>query len=332
MINKATCLSAHPHPAIDLGKWQNTVNLMADLYGSVCGAVVQLRDDEFNVISTSESAGNFLKRDSRWNWDAKTFCRRVVESDSDLYESDPKNNSQWCDADPVKLGPVRSYLGVPVHWPDKQIFGTICVIDTQVTSYDQNLVRLLGQLAILIEADLQHITDFEEIKSLALQDGLTGIYNRRGFTTLAEEYLKTAALLQQETALVFLDIDNLKLINDTFGHRAGDKLIVALAECIASHVRETNLYARLGGDEFVMYFQNMSQRNISLIIDKISYSFQKVVNSIDPTNSCAAGFSFGLKMYPIGAKNSLIERFEQADQMMYAHKAYKKSRARKTSV
>ncbi|MEH6442659.1 MAG: diguanylate cyclase [Oceanospirillaceae bacterium] len=325
MINKSTCLSTHPHPALDLSKWQNTVNLIADLFGSVCGAVVQLRNQEFNVVATSDSTDNFLKRDSNWSWEAQTFCRSVVKYDRKIYESDPLQNLHWCNADAVKSGPVRSYLGIPVHWPNKEIFGTICVIDTKATGYSSNLERLLAQLAVLIEADLQHLIDYEKIKDLALKDDLTGIYNRRGFITLVEQYLKTAALMQHNTALVFLDIDNLKLINDSFGHRAGDKLITALAEGITEHCRETDLYSRLGGDEFVMYFQNTSHQVITLIIDKITSSFQKSIHSIDPTNSCTAGFSFGVKMYAVGEKSSLIERFEQTDQVMYAHKTLKKS-------
>ncbi|MFT5709018.1 MAG: diguanylate cyclase (GGDEF)-like protein, partial [Oceanospirillaceae bacterium] len=260
-----------------------------------------------------------------WSWEAQTFCRSVVKSDRKIYASDPQQSLQWCNADAVKSGPVRSYLGIPVHWPDKEVFGTICVIDTKPTDYNDNLERLLGEFALLIEADLQHIIDYEKIKDLALKDDLTGIYNRRGFITLVEEYLKTASLMRHNTALVFIDIDNLKLINDTFGHRAGDKLITALAEGITEHCRETDLYSRLGGDEFVMYFQNTTHQTITLIMDEISSSFQKVVHDVDPTNSCEAGFSFGLKMYSVGAKTNLTERFEQADQMMYANKTLKKS-------
>ncbi len=337
MLDKSHCFSKQTHFAIDLSKWQKTVDLMAGLYNSASGCIVQLRNEEFNVVATSHSPGNFLKRDSHWPLSGDTFCRKVIETDQWLYSGNPSAEDRWRESEHVKSGPVRSYLGFPLHWPDNEIFGTLCVIDTKKSDYDENMIELLGQLALLIEADLKHMNDLEEAKVLAITDELTGIYNRRGFLTLAPQCLKSALRAKFNSALVYLDIDNLKEVNDHFGHQQGDKLIASLGMIFDEQCRDSDLYARLGGDEFVILLQDVSVEVVESVVSRIDQAFQQILSDSILSNTelshCEPadfGISIGYKIFEASDISDIEARLSKADALMYANKALKKSTAQRS--
>ncbi|HEY7546623.1 MAG TPA: diguanylate cyclase, partial [Blastocatellia bacterium] len=91
-----------------------------------------------------------------------------------------------------------------------------------------------------------------EIRNLSLKDELTGLYNRRGFLALAEQQLKLAQRSARDLLLLFADVDGLKYINDTFGHREGDYAIKNSAEILRKTFRRSDIIARIGGDEFTV--------------------------------------------------------------------------------
>jgi len=90
------------------------------------------------------------------------------------------------------------------------------------------------------------------LQSLALTDTLTGLYNRRGFVTIAEEQLKLARRSGYSLALAFVDLDGMKRINDELGHEFGDQALVSTAEILRATFRASDIIARLGGDEFIV--------------------------------------------------------------------------------
>jgi diguanylate cyclase (GGDEF)-like protein/PAS domain S-box-containing protein len=105
-------------------------------------------------------------------------------------------------------------------------------------------------LTILFRDDTERHQTEERLRSLSILDELTGLYNRRGFFTLAEQHCKLAERNRRGALLVFLDLDGLKQINDTLGHVAGDQAIVAVSEALRQSFRESDILGRLGGDEF----------------------------------------------------------------------------------
>jgi diguanylate cyclase (GGDEF)-like protein/PAS domain S-box-containing protein len=92
----------------------------------------------------------------------------------------------------------------------------------------------------------------KKLESLILTDELTGLYNRRGFFTLGLQEMKIAKRLKKQIYLLFLDIDDLKFINDTQGHPAGDQVLQGVAAILKGTLRESDLVARIGGDEFAI--------------------------------------------------------------------------------
>ena len=162
-----TCYAQSPHPLLQIEKWQETVNLLAKLYSSKCGVIVQYLDGNFKAVAVSDNPDNFLSKNESWSEEVRSFCREIMETDKEVYVADAVGDPKWNCIDPVKDGPIRSYLGYPIYWPNGKLFGTICVIDTKTTDYDEAFVSLLGQFRDLISKDLNLIENFEQIFSLA---------------------------------------------------------------------------------------------------------------------------------------------------------------------
>ena len=105
------------------------------------------------------------------------------------------------------------------------------------------------------------------LRSLSLLDELTGLYNRKGFVRLGEQYIKLARRSGRGGALVFFDIDRFRTINEALGHHVGDRALLNVADLLQSTVRTSDLVARLGGDEFaVLALESTSETSDGLVI------------------------------------------------------------------
>jgi len=321
MIQTRQCILEQPHGEIDLASWQEVVNLMASIYNASSGDIVQLRDDTFNVVATSNNPDNFLAANSNWPWDTNSFCRKMIETGDPLYVADAENSDTWKTAPPVCEGPVRSYLGYPLYWPNGDVFGSICVIDTKPTAYSNDFVTLLGQLKKLIEANLRHADDMEQVRHTALHDPLTGCGNR----LLMEERLKgqiARVKRQNETfSLLSIDLNNFKPINDEFGHQVGDVVLQRVSERLQASIRESDLLVRTGGDEFLIIFS--AQVNAQQTTKQLAAAMAADISHDQAVINISA--SFGNAICPDDG-TSIDDLMHIVDQRMYADKRAFKAR------
>ena len=109
----------------------------------------------------------------------------------------------------------------------------------------------------------------EELRALLLVDELTGLPNRRAFITLSEQRLKLAIRMERDVLMIFIDVDHLKHINDTWGHLAGDRALIDTARVLKESCREADIIARLGGDEFVALMTVDSDQTAELVCERI---------------------------------------------------------------
>ncbi|MGH9688697.1 MAG: GGDEF domain-containing protein [Candidatus Acidiferrales bacterium] len=114
-----------------------------------------------------------------------------------------------------------------------------------------------------------------ELRYLALSDDLTCLYNRRGFYAAAAHQLKVARRNQKAAVLLFCDVDGLKAINDTFGHREGDHALVRTADALEEVFRDSDVLARLGGDEFAVLATELSPEHHHTILSRLYRSVKK---------------------------------------------------------
>ena len=157
---------------------------------------------------------------------------------------------------------------------------------------------------------------------LSLIDELTGLYNRRGFTTLVENRLKIELRKKTECTLLFLDLDGLKLINDTLGHIEGDRAIKSISRILQESFRGSDILARLGGDEFAVFPIESKSDSDEIIINRI----QNNIASFNESNSHKFNLSasIGIAHSNPGKPVILSELIDQADSLMYKDKLKKK--------
>lgn len=326
MIDSQACLSRSPQTIIDLNRWQQTADLIAELFDSACGTIVQLRQNEFNVVVASQNEDNFLARNDTWSWDINSFCRKIIETKQGLDVQEAQSDPYWKVSPPVVEGKIRSYCGLPIYWPDGDLFGTICIIDTKETAHSAILIKLLEQFCRLITADLRMLRDYESIRELALTDELTGIHNRRGLSVLGEQRIKDARRAQQTIGIIYLDIDYLKQINDKHGHLAGDQCIVTLANVLKANCRESDIVARIGGDEFIIMtsFNDEFTHEIQLqtLCLRILDCYNLAVSEYDVNE--ITSISYGYQTFYHELMTVLDEMIKQTDQLMYRNKNSKR--------
>jgi len=161
-----------------------------------------------------------------------------------------------------------------------------------------------------------------EIQGLTLRDELTGLHNVRGFNLMAEQAIRHARRAKQPFGVLFVDLDNLKTINDRQGHAAGSTLLIETAKLLQDVFRETDVIGRVGGDEFVIA-GNFSASTIETAIQRLQTSAAE--RSSHTGQHYALHFSLGYSIAEVDSRRSLKELVTQADQAMYQHKRVKKA-------
>jgi len=130
---------------------------------------------------------------------------------------------------------------------------------------------VMGSMADVTER--KHLE--EALRSLSLTDELTGLYNRRGFSTLAERHLSLARRKGQDLLLVLGDIDGLKMVNDTFGHAAGDQVVIDAGNVLKGTYRRVDIIARIGGDEFTAFPIEAGPDSAEILMNRLQDNIAK---------------------------------------------------------
>jgi two-component system cell cycle response regulator len=165
-----------------------------------------------------------------------------------------------------------------------------------------------------------------ELNSISMTDDLTGLYNRRGFLTLAKQQIKIASRLQKNLLLIYADLNNLKGINDRLGHAEGDRALQTIADILNRSFRASDLIARIGGDEFVILGIEESAANFEKMRERIQRNIERHAGPLEQPYELAISVGI-LRCQPEKIEN-LDSLLAQADQLMYEQKMQKKSKAR----
>jgi diguanylate cyclase (GGDEF)-like protein/PAS domain S-box-containing protein len=171
---------------------------------------------------------------------------------------------------------------------------------------------------IVTASDITQRRAFEdELRAMSLRDDMTGLYNRRGFALLAEQRFKDSRRSGSGLTIVYADVDELKSINDGFGHNAGDIALVTCARALEATFREADIVARIGGDEFVVLAE-ADARDLSVVRVRLEQELDR--------RTAASGLRFPVSV-TIGSAHSrpphalsLDDLLQQADEFMYERK------------
>ena len=171
-------------------------------------------------------------------------------------------------------------------------------------------VELLAENARLKE-------QLREMEDRAHHDVLTGLPNRRFFIEGLKLRILRCQRYGDQTALLFLDVDGLKQVNDDHGHQAGDMLLIKFAEILADNIRASDMVARLGGDEFAILLDNMGEAEVAIKISALLGLIEKASVAFDGKSlklSAAIGHCF------VGPDDNVDDLMSRADAAMYEQK------------
>lgn len=196
--------------------------------------------------------------------------------------------------------------------------------DTYISITTSNVYTAMGKLEkiVCIATDITPIINMrEQLKDLAIKDELTGLYNRRGFIMLAEQQLKLNKRSGKGSAMFYVDMDNMKTINDTMGHHEGDKALIDVAGILRLSFRDSDIIARLGGDEFAVFAIDCEREYMELMQQRLTDN----IKEFNAKNLRQYEISLSIGTVFIGDSSmDLNEIIVLADSKMYKHKLERK--------
>ena len=213
------------------------------------------------------------------------------------------------------------------EWAFRHQDGSLVIVDLSIA-----IISIKGKKVQLIH--LRDITEKkyveQKLRDISLTDELTGLHNRRGFMTLALQQIKIADRLAQGMTLLYADLDDLKGINDTYGHLAGDQALTDAAAVLKTSLRASDILARLGGDEFVGLILESGGETEQAVKARIQENLN--AHNLQRIRPYRLSFSIGTARYEVTAPCSVEELLEGADREMYRNKIEKKSSQEKCSL
>ncbi len=217
---------------------------------------------------------------------------------------------------------AKSYAGVPFFDSSSNVIGHLVVFDRRPMLDKERTISILRVFASRAGAELERQRAEETIKNMAYYDSLTGLPNRVLLIDRLTLALAHAHRVKKRLAVMFLDFDDFKLVNDTYGHSTGDLFLREMGQKLKSAVREEDTLARLGGDEFILVLPElMDRQNAVTLAEKLTQLGREPL-TLDG-NEIKSSFSMGISLYPDdGTDHETL--LKKADEALY--KAKRKGR------
>jgi diguanylate cyclase (GGDEF)-like protein/PAS domain S-box-containing protein len=210
----------------------------------------------------------------------------------------------------------RAYYEIEKRYCKKD--GSLIWAKLYATAIKDNNGNFRYNLALIEDTTKQRITE-EKLRSTAITDDLTGLFNRRGFFTLAEQQIRLAHRNSKWMSFLYMDFNGLKTINDKLGHKSGDQALIDSANILKRTFCESDIIARIGGDEFVVLITDLSSPSVEQIITDHLYDNLRIFNR-EGGRSYELLLSIGVTHYDPEHPCSLEELSSRAEASMYKNK------------
>jgi diguanylate cyclase (GGDEF)-like protein len=293
-----TINSSLDSPALE----QTILGEAARLAGADAAALLELRGD---VLVAREVLGlSDAERDALVvPFETSVHGRALVAGDVTLERPGGAGpGGPWA---AVAAAPLRSH---------RRTYGTLALFFREPPAFEAEEEASLRTLALQAAIALDNRRLMEEKERMAVHDGLTDVYNR-GYLELAiDRAVKEADRRSGEVSVLFVDIDGMKDVNDTYGHQAGDELLIELARLLATSCRGSDVVARYGGDEFVVLMGETGAAGAEAVANKVAAAIAARNDGARPPLLSA---SIGTHTTGPGAAESLLR---EADRKMYTVK------------
>ncbi|MDQ6858127.1 MAG: diguanylate cyclase [Chloroflexota bacterium] len=218
----------------------------------------------------------------------------------------------------------KSAIVVPLV-ADQRLLGVIRAVKMGVNAFTSEHYRFAQTLASQASLAISAAAAHEAVRRLSVTDELTGLYNGRHFRARLHEEIERARRGGRPLALLVIDSDSLKDVNDRFGHEAGNRHLVAIAQSVQTHVRTSDVVARFGGDEFLVLQPDATPEAAALVAERIRVAVAAARVVAADGAHVAGTVSIGVAGFPRSATDE-DSLFRSADAALYDAKRHGKDR------
>ena len=213
----------------------------------------------------------------------------------------------------------RSMASLPLY-KDDMLLGAVSVYSTEIDDYTDDQMRLLETVTRLASDALSNAMHHAKAESNALTDPLTGLPNARYMSLRFDEEAARARRTGRPFQVVMLDLDDFKLVNDTFGHKVGDRMLREMGRIVQTQLREYDFLARYAGDEFVAIVQELVGNQVEDLKSRIESSVSEFSLHVRGNGDARVGISVGTATFGLDGE-TLDQLLVAADQAMYRAKS-----------
>jgi diguanylate cyclase (GGDEF)-like protein len=304
---------------------ESAVDLLAMLrrrLGFRIWIAARVKDGEWRATVVDGDAYG-IRAGHTFDWQS-TLCSRMVEPGAPRFAADVQQVHAYAATAFAAEFRIGAYIGVPLYCADGTLMATLCAFDPaprhDITADDVVLVETCARvLTRLVHADLRTTRQrrkLERTEAVAFCDALTGLYNRRGWDQLLRAEESRCRRHGRGACIVSVDLDDLKIVNDSGGHERGDDLLRRAARALRSTIRTQDVAARVGGDEFAILAVECDGEAVAAPRRRLE----------DGLAAAGVGASLGLAVRD--AEGDLSRAWREADEAMYRAKRERKSAAR----
>jgi len=298
-----------------------------DAFGDLTQLAARLTDSPMAMISLVEEKEQIFKyrvgvEADRTSRDISFCAHAILEPDRTMVVPDTTQDGRFAD-NPLVTGEagIRFYAGAPLVTLEGHAIGTLCIADRQPRELGQAQVEMLASLAKAVSKTIALHRAARQVRGLALTDALTGLANRVAFMDALERAMARQRRDGLPFALLYLDLDGFKGVNDRFGHAAGDEVLRATASVLKAALRREDLAARMGGDEFACLLVGGDQPDTAATGERVRAALVQRMAVLGRAISASVG-AVTFRRPPEDAAAALA----RVDAVMYAAKAAGKDR------
>ena len=305
---------------INFGAILNEACLQSQKLTNSDGAVIELIEDTEMVIRAATGIASHyhgVRRDS-----ANNMSAIAIRTQQALIANDTENDERVDQVSRAAIG-HRSMVVFPL-FHQKKVVGVLKVLSKKTNYFSVLELKIIAFMSELVASTMFHAQYYaqDELFRRATRDELTGISNRALFMDHLHQNIAHAKRDGSKVALIAIDMDNLKVLNDTYGHHIGDKALKTLANRFSETIRSSDTVSRFGGDEFAITLSPVNG------MDSAKAVVQNLIQSLDlpmkdDGQEFQLGASFGIAIFPDDV-NTVDELLELADKRMFANKRERK--------